>query len=112
MIFLIINLFLFSCIFWLLTFLGEYFYGKKEQISKKQFYECGFKTLSDTNIVFNLNFSMVCVFLILYDIEFTLLYPFIFNTFNFSFYNFIIILIFIGLIILSLFYDIQFNALN
>ena len=106
------NLFIFSCIFWALSFLGSYVTKVKEQPSKKQFYECGFKSLSDVNIVFNLNFSLICVFLILYDIEFTLLFPIVFSSGFFNFYHFAIALIFILLVLLSLVYDIQFNALS
>lgn len=55
---------------------------------------------------------MICVFLILYDIEFTLIIPLFFNLFYLNYFNFIVVLVFIGLIILSLVYDWQMNALN
>lgn len=53
--------------------------SKKNHIAKRQFYECGFKSLSELNVQINLNFTMLCVFLVLYDIEFTLLFPALFN---------------------------------
>lgn len=73
------NVFLFCMIFWLLTWLAERFATRKHQKAKQQFYECGFRSISDLNIQINLNFSLVCVFLILYDVEFTFLFPFLFN---------------------------------
>ena len=79
---------------------------------KKQFYECGFKAISDINIQINLNFAMLCIFLILYDIEFTFLFPILFSFSNILFFQFLIYIIFIFLILLSLYYDIQANALN
>ena len=79
---------------------------------KKQFYECGFKVISDINLQINLNFAMLCIFLILYDIEFTFLFPILFSYSNVLMFQFIMYVIFILLILLSLYYDMQSNALN
>ena len=76
--FLIQNVLIFLLIFWLLTWLTEYFFKKKVHLTKNQFYECGFRTLSELNIQINVNFSLLCIFLILYDIEFTLLFHILF----------------------------------
>ncbi len=99
------NVLLFSLIFWLLTWAAEYFYTIKPQLTKKQFYECGFKSISELNIQINFNFFMLAVFLILYDIEFTFLFPFLFNFFSLSLIEYISAIIFIAMIILSLIYD-------
>lgn len=77
--FFIQNVFLFGLIFWALTWAGEYVVTKKNHAAKRQFYECGFKSLSELNVQINLNFTMLCVFLVLYDVEFTLLFPVLFN---------------------------------
>ena len=106
------NIFIFGIIFWLLTWGAEYFYTKKESLAKKQFYECGFKAISELNIQININFSMLCVFLILYDIEFTLLFPILFSFTNISMFEFFLFFFFIFLIIISLIYDWQNNALS
>ena len=110
--YLVQNILLFCVIFWLLTWGAEYFYTRKQHTSKRQFYECGFRTLSDLNIQINLNFSMLCVFLILYDIEFTFVYPILFNFYNLFILDFFVLFFFILLILLSLYYDWQFNALS
>ena len=112
LLFLLNNVLLFGIIFWVLMWIAEYFYTKKKQTSKYQFYECGFKSTSDVNIQINLNFSMLCVFLILYDIEFTLLFPYLFNIFFTSLNEFIVFLLFTLLIIFSLIYDWQMNSLG
>jgi NADH:ubiquinone oxidoreductase subunit 3 (subunit A) len=112
MMFFVQNVFLFCIIFWVITWLAEWFYSKKEQTAKKQFYECGFKSISDINIQLNLNFSLVCVFLILYDVEFTFLFPLLFNFSmldNLSFYMF---LFFVSLLILALVYDLSHTAIS
>ena len=70
-IFFVKNVLVFSLIFWGLLLLSSYFYKIKNQTSKRHFCECGFKSLSDINIQINVNFVMLCIFLILYDIEFT-----------------------------------------
>ncbi len=106
------NILIFGIIFWLLTWGAEFFFTKKNHLTTKQFYECGFKTLSELNIQINLNFSMLCIFLILYDIEFTLLFPIIFNLLNSSIIELFFLLFFILLIVVSLIYDWQLNALN
>jgi len=110
--FLIQNILTFSIIFWLLTWAGEFFYKKKNHLTKRNFYECGFKSTTDVNIQINFNFSIICVFLILYDIEFTLLIPIFFNLYYIFLIQFILVILFIVLIIISLIYDWQMNALN
>jgi len=112
LLFFIQNIFIFSLIFWFLTWASEHFYKKKAQTSSKQFYECGFKSISDLNLQINLNFAIVCVFLVLYDVEFIFLIPIFFNLGILSFFQFFILMSFFTLIILSLVYDWQNQALN
>ena len=109
---LIQNVLIFGIIFWLLTWGAEYFYTNKQQLTKKQFYECGFKAISELNIQINFNFFMLAVFLILYDIEFTFLFPILFNFSLFSLIEFIFVFLFIFLIVVSLFYDWLNNVLS
>lgn len=106
------NVLVFSLIFWALLLLSSYFYKIKNQASKRHFCECGFKSLSDINIQININFVMLCIFLILYDIEFTLLFPILFNVWNIGVLEYIYLMLFILLIVASLFYDWQTNSLS
>ncbi len=106
------NVLIFLIIFWLLTWGAEYFFTNKQQLAKKQFYECGFKAISELNIQINFNFFMLAVFLILYDVEFTFLYPILFNFSIFSTTEFFFLFFFIALIILSLVYDWIHNVLS
>lgn len=92
--------------------IASFFYKIKNQSSKRHFCECGFKSLSDINIQINLNFVMLCVFLILYDIEFTLLFPILLNIVSVGYMQYFIFILFIILLILSLLYDWQMNALG
>lgn len=106
------NIMVFCMIFWGLTVGGGFFYKKKDHTSKKQFYECGFKSLTDSNINININFTLLCIFLVLYDVEFTLLFPILFNLSLITMYQCIILYFFIFFIIISLYYDYILNALN
>lgn len=110
--FLIQNILIFALIFWGLTWAGEYFYKKKNHTAKKQFYECGFKVTNDVDLQFNFNFTILCIFLVLYDVEFIFLMPCLFNLFNITVYSYVILMLFLILILLSLVYDWQMNALN
>ena len=112
MFFFLKNVLTFSLIFWCLLWLSSYFYKIKNQNSKRHFCECGFKSLSDINIQINLNFAMLCVFLILYDVEFTLIFPILFNITYISYIQLCCVLMFILLIVASLFYDLQTNSLS
>jgi len=99
-------------IFWALTWASEYFYKKKNHKAKRKFYECGFKSISDLNMQINLNFAILCVFLVLYDVEFLFLVPIFFNLYDISSYHYIILIIFLIVILVSLIYDFQMQALN
>jgi len=83
------NLILMGFIFWLLTDLTEYFYTKKQHTNKKLFYECGFRFISDVKITININFQMVAIFLILYDIEFVFLICLALNIHNMTYIEYI-----------------------
>lgn len=106
------NVLLFSLIFWFLTWACEYFYKKRNHVTKKQTYECGFKAFDTLNIQINLNFVLLCVFLVLYDLEFVLLIPIIFNIYNIFWFQYAILIIFFILLIISLVYDWQMHALS
>jgi NADH-quinone oxidoreductase subunit A len=88
------------------------FNKKKNHFFKKKYYECGFGSLSDINISININFLLIGVFLILYDIEFTFLFPFIINIDIVNIYSFAVFTAFYSLIIISLLYDWQRDALD
>ena len=110
--FMVVNLMLFCLIFWVLTIIGELYYNKKEHLSKKQFYECGFKSLTDNQIGISLNFVLLAVFLILYDVEFTIIYPALFSFWFITFVQYVTFIIFVSFILISLYYDLRVNALS
>lgn len=74
------NAILFSCIFWILTFLGKLFYSNKYFNYKLNFYECGFKNLTSKTIQYEINYLMLIIFLLIYDGEFLILLPYALNS--------------------------------
>lgn len=90
-------------IFWFITFIGSFFFKKKENYNRNEFYECGFKAFSDIN--FNLNYGtfIVMVFVILYDVELSFLIPYLLNSYytlfilklNFFFFYLFVLITFI-----------------
>jgi NADH:ubiquinone oxidoreductase subunit 3 (subunit A) len=112
LIFFIENVLVFGLIFWLLTWLTEWFFQRKRHQAKAQFYECGFRAVSDLNLQINVNFSIVCAFLILYDVEFVFLFPALFNLGHAVGSAHLALGGFLFFILLSLVYDINQNALS
>lgn len=112
LIFFLQNVLVFGLIFWLLTWLTEWFFQKKNHVSKGQLYECGFKAISDINIQINLNFTLVCVFLILYDVEFTFLFPLLFNSAFAELTAIYVFFFFLFFILISLVFDLNQNSLG
>ena len=43
------------------------------KVSRRDFYECGFKSLSNIKVQYNINFILIILFLIIYDGEFLFL---------------------------------------
>lgn len=64
-------------LFWLLTVVGSSFYNTESNKVKQDFYECGFKSLSDYCFTINTSVLVVMVFVVLYDIELLFLIPYL-----------------------------------
>lgn len=110
--FLFQNIFIITLLFWFLTFIGNKFFKKKEYKSGPELFECGFFTTHNLNLSFNYTFFLTAVLLILYDLEFFFLLPFIFNIGSISFLSFVIFIIFFFLIIISFIFDWEMVALD
>ncbi len=108
----ILHAILFSFIFWILTFLFKLFYSNKNYNYKLNFYECGFKSITNIKIYYNLNFILLILFILIYDGEFLLLIPFSLNIkINFLIASLVIIYFLIWLIV-TLIIDYIYNALD
>ena len=108
----IINAVFFSFIFWILTFILKYYYSNKNFNYKLNFYECGFKSLNNIKIQYNINFTLIMLFLLIYDGEFLILIPFALNISLINIVSLFILLLFIILLIITIVYDLMYNSLE
>lgn len=108
----ICNAIIFSFTFWLLTFLFKFYYSNKNYNYKLNFYECGFKSLNNLKIQYNINFTLIILFLLIYDGEFLILVPVALNISILNFTSLFLLIIFILLLIFTLLFDYIFNSLE
>jgi len=68
--------------------------------------------VSDLNLQINVNFTIVCAFLVLYDVEFTFLFPLLLNYHLASGPTLVVLVAFISMILAALIYDLGHSALT
>lgn len=79
--------------------------------SRKDFYECGFKPQVQRPIKVSIQFLLICVFFLLYDIELVFLFPFV-SGFSFSgLYDLLLLVLFFLVLLVSLHIDYERHAL-
>lgn len=81
------------------------------KISRKDFYECGFKPQLQKPIRLPIQFLLICVFFLLYDIELIFVFPYISGTIFFGLFDFLLIFLFFFLFLISLLIDYDRHAL-
>lgn len=81
------------------------------KISRRDFYECGFKPTKQRTIRLPIQFLLICVFFLLYDIELIFLFPFVSGVTFLGLYDSLLIALFFLLLFLSLIVDFNRHAL-
>ena len=81
------------------------------KISRKDFYECGFRPQTQKPIKLPIQFLLICVFFLMYDIELVFLFPYISGILFAGFYDLILIIYFFYLFLLTLIVDYERHAL-
>jgi len=79
--------------------------------ARRDFYECGFRPTKQKTIRLPIQFLLICVFFLLYDIELIFLFPFVSGVTFLGLYDTILITLFFGLLFLSLVIDFNRHAL-
>jgi len=79
--------------------------------TRRDFYECGFKPQSQKPIKVSLQFLIICIFFLLYDIELIFLFPYISAITFIGFYDTVLIMFFFTVLYLSLQVDYNRHAL-
>lgn len=101
-IFLILVLFLFILfIAFLLSFLPLVFLKQNYTSTKISSYECGFVPFSDVRLQFEIKFYFIGVTFVLFDIEFSYLFPWIIDFTNLSLESFFFLHLFIVVLTLG-----------
>ena len=79
--------------------------------SRRDFYECGFKPQVQRPRKVSIQFLLICVFFLLYDIEFVFLFPFV-SGFTFTgLYDLFLLILFFLVLLTSLNIDYERHAL-
>lgn len=79
--------------------------------SRRDFYECGFKPQTQRPIKVSLQFLLICVFFLLYDIELVFLFPFVSGYTFTGLYDILLLILFFGVLFVSLNIDYERHAL-
>ena len=79
--------------------------------TRRDFYECGFKPQTQRPIKVSIQFLLICIFFLLYDIELVFLFPFV-SGFTFTgLYDTLLIVLFFSIFLISLCVDYERHAL-
>lgn len=81
------------------------------KISRRDFYECGFRPLTQKTIRVPIQFMLICIFFLLYDIELVFLFPYVSALTFVGFYDLLLITFFFFIFFISLIIDFNRHAL-
>ena len=81
------------------------------KIARRDFYECGFRPTTQKTIRLPIQFILICVFFLLYDIELIFLFPYVSAVTFTGLYDTLVLLFFFFIFFLSLIVDFNKHAL-
>jgi len=81
------------------------------KIARRDFYECGFRPTSQKPIRVPIQFLLICVFFLLYDIELVFLFPLVSAITFIGLFDITLILFFFTALLISLIIDFNRHAL-
>lgn len=74
--------------------------------TRKDFYECGFRPTTQKPIKMPIQFLIICIFFLIYDMEFAYLFPIVIGgPFSLGFFDFVLFFFFFSMLILALYID-------
>ena len=79
--------------------------------ARRDFYECGFRPYEQRPIKISIQFLLICVFFLLYDIELIFLFPYASGFIFTGLYDIVIIMLFFIVFLISLNVDYERHAL-
>jgi NADH:ubiquinone oxidoreductase subunit 3 (subunit A) len=81
------------------------------KLGRRDFYECGFRPQTQKPVKLPIQFLLICVFFLLYDIELIFLFPYVSGVLFAGCYDFILLVLFFLLFLFSLVIDYERHAL-
>jgi len=85
---------------------------KEVTFEKSSSYECGFEPFGDGHSVFNVQFFIVGILFMIFDLELAFLFPWVLSVGNLNFFGFFVMIFFLVLLTVGLIYEWQKGALD
>ena len=79
--------------------------------SRRDFYECGFRPQTQRPVKLSVQFLLICAFFLLYDVEFTFMFPYVSGVLFEGLYDSSLIMIFFFIFMLGLIGDYERHVL-
>ena len=87
-------------------------FTSKVDFEKSSAYECGFQPFSETSYPFEVQFALIGILFLLFDIEILYLYPICTSILEFSGVEITYLILFFVIVVLGLLYEISRNIVN
>jgi NADH:ubiquinone oxidoreductase subunit 3 (subunit A) len=87
-------------------------FTSKIDMEKSSCYECGFQPFGETTYPFDVQFALVAILFLLFDVEVLFLFPLCTSIVSLTPYNIFFLIIFFIVIIIGLFYEISRNIVS
>jgi len=87
-------------------------FTSKVDFEKSSAYECGFQPFSETNYPFEVQFALIAILFLLFDIEILFLYPICTSILAFNSMEILYLLIFFSIVAIGLLYEISRNIVS
>lgn len=81
------------------------------KILRRDYYECGFRPQTQKPIQVPIQFLLICIFFLLYDIELIFTFPYVSGITYGGFFDYALIILFLYLFVISLIIDYERHAL-
>jgi NADH-quinone oxidoreductase subunit A len=103
-----------SAILSLILFAAVYVmsFTSKVEFEKSSAYECGFAPFSETSYPFEVQFALIAIMFLLFDIEVLYLYPLVTSILMISFLDFIGIIIFFIILTIGIVFEVSRNVMS
>lgn len=106
---LVIHLFFISIFPFLLFFMSNlytfFFSTNGRNVNSREFYECGFKTISDNNVVIDIHYIIFGLIFLIYEMEIIIFVPILINYVAYSYIYILLIFFSFFIILVSFIYE-------